>query len=345
MISLSRSVFVWGMVLGCNAPAPPSLREEPVVAARWVRAAGAVRGIGWEAPGVVRAEGQGTGELTAPVRVRVRRVMVQPGDRVRVGDPLAEVEAPDVLRALGTRDAAAARMAPLRAWRDELVAQRDAGLVRSSELRDVQARLGEAEAERIRAESDVRASGFAPADLRALARGGHTLLRAPIEGVVQRVEMIPGRVVDPGGGALAVIVAPRPVRVEVRLHDAWPAGAALRFEPAHGTPVDLDPTPLAETVDPETGARLLWLRPRGETSMLAGILGRVVLRGAPGDAVTVPARALRRRDGAASLFVREGDNPRARRVSVLAVNAAEAVVTGVAAGAEVLAEAPAAEGN
>lgn len=345
MISLARSALALGLVLGCDAPAPPALREEPAAAARWVRAVGAVRGIAWEAPAVVRAEGPGTGELTASVRVRVRRVMVQPGDRVRAGDPLAEVEAPDVLRALGTRDAAAARATPLRAWRDELAAQRDAGLVRSSELRDVQARLGEAEAERIRAESDVRASGFAPADLRALSRGGRTVLRAPLDGVVQRVAMIPGRVVDPGGPALAVIVAPRPVRVEVRLHDAWPAGAALRFEPAHGAPVDLDPTPLSETVDPETGARLLWLRPQGESSMLAGTLGRVVLRGAPGDAVTVPARALRRRDGAALIFVREGELSRPRRVTVLTVRATDAVVTGVAAGAEVLAEAPAAEGN
>ncbi|MFO0626306.1 MAG: hypothetical protein U0325_11885 [Polyangiales bacterium] len=79
--------------------------------------------------------------------------------------------------------------------------------------------------------------------------------------------------------------------------------------------------------------------------MLAGTPGRVVLRGAPGDAVTVPARALRRREGGATLFVREGDTARARRVSVLAVTASEAVVTGVVAGAEVLAEAPAAEGN
>jgi hypothetical protein len=109
--------------------------------------------------------------------------------------------------------------------------------------------------------------------------------------------------------------------------------------------VDLDPTPLSETVDPETGARLLWLRPQGESSMLAGTLGRVVLRGAPGDAVTVPARALRRRDGAALIFVREGELSRPRRVTVLTVRATDAVVTGVAAGAEVLAEAPAAEGN
>ncbi|MFO0626307.1 MAG: efflux RND transporter periplasmic adaptor subunit [Polyangiales bacterium] len=243
MIACARNVFVLTLALGCNAPAPPALREEPAVAARWVRAVASSRGIAWEAPGVVRAEGQGAGELTAPVRVRVRRVLVQPGDRVRAGDPLAEVEAPDVLRALGTRDAAAARGAPLRAWRDELAAQRDAGLVRSSELRDVQARLGEAEAERIRAESDVRASGFAPADLRALARAGRTLLRAPLEGVVQRVEMIPGRVVDPGGAALAVIVAPRPVRVEVRLHDAWPAGPRCASSPPTARPWTSTPRP------------------------------------------------------------------------------------------------------
>ena len=196
-MSLCRNALMLLLAAGCEGAAPtvtpPALREEPR-AARWVRTSAARGPLPWEAPAVVRSDGAGVAELTASVRVRVVRVLAQPGDRVAQGQRLAEVEAPEVLRAIASRAAATARVVPLRAWRDELASQRDAGMVRASELREVQVRLADAESERLRADADLRASGLPPAELAALARTGRASLRAPLAGVLRSVSMVPGRV-------------------------------------------------------------------------------------------------------------------------------------------------------
>jgi biotin carboxyl carrier protein len=331
------------LALGC--PSPPAVVEPAVTptaggaAVRWARATAARGSFRWEVPAVARVDGLGAGVVTAAVRVRVVTVRAMPGDRVEAGQSLADVEAPEVLRALGNRDAATVRLAPLRVWRAELQSQRDAGLVRLSELRDVEARLADAEASLRIAEAELRASGFTPSDLDTLRRTGRAPLRAPVAGVVRSVAMVAGRVVDPGEAPLASIAGARPPRVELRLHEPWPEGASLRFEPLSGPAVALDATPLSETVDPDTGARLLWLRPQGDASLVAGTAGRVVVSGLPEDAVEIPARALVRREGEARVLVRQGDTARPQAVRVLSVTAHTALVRGLPPGAEVVAEA------
>lgn len=322
---------------------PPALRGEPEAGVRWVVAAPARAGSRWEAPAVARVDGLGSGDVTASVRVRVARVLAQVGDRVAAGQVVAEAEAPDLVRALASRAAASGRIAPLRAWRAELQAQRDAGFVRASELREVEARLADAEAELRRAEADVRASGFSPADLDALSRTGRVPLRAPVAGVLRAMEMVPGHVSDPGDPPLASISGERPVRVEVRLHAPWPAGASLRFEPLSGEGFALDPSPVSEAVDPEHGVRMLWLRPREPASLPAGTAGRVVVSGLPDDAVEVPSRALLRVEGGARVLARAGARTTPVPVTVLSISQHTAIVRGLRAGVEVAAEADRAE--
>jgi len=345
----TRGRFVLGLGLGMamlGCPAAPTVVVEPAAATtaghgvlRWVRATAAQGTYHWEVPGVARVDGLGAGVLTASVRVRVVAVRVMPGDRVEVGQALADVEAPEVLRALGNRDAASLRLGPLRTWRTELQAQRDAGFVRLSELRDVEVRLADAEATWRAAESEVRASGFAAGDLDTLRRTGRVALRAPVAGVVRSVAMVAGRVVDPGEAPLASIAGPRPPRVELRLHDPWPEGATLRFEPLHGSAVALDATPLSESVDPDTGARLLWLRPLGNATLVPGTAGRVLVASLPDDTVALPARALLHRAGEARVLLRDGTTTRPQAVRVLSLTDHTALVRGLQVGVEVVAEA------
>ena len=259
-MSLARAALVALGALGCggrtNSNDPPTVAREAAPTVRWVTARAARDVPPWEAPAVARVDGLGHGDVTATVRVRIVRVSAQPGDHVTAGQVLAEAEAPEVVRALAGRDAAAGRLPPLRAWRTELRAQRDAGLVRAGELREVEARLADAEAEQRRADADVRASGFTATDLATLQRTGRVPLRSPVAGVVRAVAMVPGHVAEPGGPPLAEVSGERPARIEVRLQRAWPDGASLRFEPLSGAPVALDPTPMSEVIDPETGARV-----------------------------------------------------------------------------------------
>jgi multidrug efflux pump subunit AcrA (membrane-fusion protein) len=328
------------LALGCE-PTAVAPRVAPPAASpvRWVRASPAEGDAVWEAPGVARVEGAGSGEVTAAVRVRVVRIVAQPGDRVAAGDPVVEAEAPEIVRALAARAAAAGRAAPLRRWRAELATQRETGLVRGAELHEVETRLAEAEAELRRAEAELRAAGLPPADLAALERTGRVALRAPVAGVVRAVNVVHGRIVEPGQGALAEVAGAGRARVEVRALHPWPRGATLRFVRPAGESVDLDPAPLAEVLDPSTGGRIVWLRVTGETPLPAGAAGRVVVAGLPRDAAAVPAAAILRGEGGAWVFRRAGGAVRRAAVEVLAVGPSRAVLRGVSVGDEVAAEA------
>jgi cobalt-zinc-cadmium efflux system membrane fusion protein len=264
-----------------------------------------------------------------------------PGNRVARHDPVVEVEAPEVLRALAARSAATLRVLPLRRWRHELATQRESGLVRSAELRDVEARLADAESDLRQAEADVRASGLAPADLAALERTGRAVLRSPVGGVVRTVNVVPGRLVEPGQGALVEVAGEGRARVELRALRPWPRGATLHFLWGSGEALPLEATPLAEVLDPHTGGRVVWLRLSGDPTLAAGTTGRVVVTTLPDDAVKVPLRALLRRGNDAWVFKREGNVPERVQVEVLSVGTSQAVVRGarVRVGDEVAAEA------
>lgn len=337
-----RALFVVlvALLFGCE-PRGAAVRPDAPDAApiRWARAAAVDDIAVWEAPGVARVEGAGSGEVTASVRVRVVRVVAMPGDRVALRDPVVEVEAPDLVRSLAARAAASGRAVPLRRWRAELAAQRETGMVRTGELRDVEARLADAEADLRRAEADLRASGLSAADLATLERTGRVALRSPVAGVVRAVNVVPGRIVEPGQGALAEVAGEGRARVEVRALRPWPRGATLRFIRASGDAVALDATPLAEVLDPATGGRVVWLRVAGDAPLAAGAAGRVVVAGLPSDAAAVPARALLREGGEAWVLRREGGGTRRARVEVLSAGASRAVVRGVAVGDELAAEA------
>lgn len=344
---MKRLLLSLALGLGCEARTPTALRPDTPDAApvRWARAAAVTELAVWEAPAVARLDGLGSGEVNASVRVRVSRVLVQPGDRVAAGAPVVEVEAPDLVRALAARGAAAGRAVPLRRWRSELTAQRETGLVRGADVRDVETRLADAEAELRRAEADLRAAGVASNDLAALERSGHFALRSPIAGIVRAVSAVAGRIVEPGAGALAEIVGERPARIEVRVLRPWPQGATLRFVSSSGAEVPLDATPISEVTDPATGGRVAWLRVTGDTPLAAGTAGRVVVSGLPADAVVIPARALLRADGGSWVLRRDGAGTRRVRVEVLSATPHRAVVRGLALGDELAPEADAETGD
>lgn len=329
----------------CNSHAEtaqqaPTLRDEGTrPALRFVRATRAQEVSAWEAPAIARVDGLGAAEVTATQRVRVVRVAVQPGDQVAAGAVVAEVEAPELLRALGVRSAANTRLAPLRTWRTELDAQRQAGLARIAEVREVEARLAEADAELRRAEADVRAAAVSSADLEQLLRTGHLPLRAPIAGVVRTVRAIPGRIAEPGQGPLAEIVGARPVRIEVRIHRTIPTESSLVFVPFGGEPIPLLSTPIAEAIEPETGAKMVWLRPRSETMLPAGTSGRVQVTGFTVPVVEVPLRAVTRTEGNARVFRRTANGTEAVTVHVVSLTNHTALLRGIAPDEELVADA------
>jgi biotin carboxyl carrier protein len=340
---MKHSVFFLILcVLACErqqSSSPAVLRPDPHESVtRWIQTVAARDYAAWESPGIARVDGEGSGEVTSSVRVRVVRVLVQAGDRVSAGSAVVEVEVPDVMRALGRRSGAVGRVAPLRRWRAELEAQRSAGMVRSSEVRDVEARVAEAEADLRNAEADVRAAALSAADLSSIERTGRCALRSPVSGIVRAIHATPGHVVEPGHDPIAEIVSDRPARIEVRVMQPWPRGATLRFVTPMGAELALDPTPVSEVTDPATGGRVAWFRVANNTALAAGATGRVVVSGVQGNGVEVPSRALVREGESAWVLQREGTQGRRVRVEVLAVSQNRAVITGIGVGIEIAAE-------
>jgi hypothetical protein len=137
------------------------------------------------------------------------------------------------------------------------------------------------------------------------------------------------------------LTALRPARIEARLTRPLPAGAALQFVATTGEVVDLAEPATLTVVDPADGAMLVWYQPQTPRLLAAGLRGHLRVAALSGTAVEVPARALLRRDGQATVLVQgsTGKAPQQHAVEVLAVSGPIALVRGLASGALVAAEA------
>jgi biotin carboxyl carrier protein len=313
--------------------------------ARWVQAIPADPRSVWDVPATVQTDALGRGEVTSPVALRLREVRLRPGDTVQAGDVVLVGEAPELVRALALRHAAAGRLPALQRLRAELAGLHRDGLGLLRDLREAETRIADAQAEQARAEAEIQASGLSAGELSAAAKTGLLAIRAPVTGVVRDVLVSPGGQWAPGGLPMAVLVAPRPVRIAAKVHQAWPVGAELVFRGWQGLELPLDPTPVAETVDPDTGSRLVWWQPlapaAGQPAPTApgGTAGRVQVRALPASATEVPLRALRRQGGRSEVLVKTGNRLAFVAVQVLTVTSDHAVVLGLEAGTQVAAEA------
>lgn len=165
-----------------------------------------------------------------PLTARVVQVHVRPGDKVAAQAPLVTLIVPEAAlaaaRAVSTQERLALTRERLTAV-EALLAQ---GLARAADRAELLARVAELEAEHTLAAATLRSAGLGQAAA-LLASGGRAVLRAPIAGIVQEVDAIPGEVRGPsepplvrllGGGGRRVLTrwaatAPVPSLAELRL--------------------------------------------------------------------------------------------------------------------------------
>jgi RND family efflux transporter MFP subunit len=188
-------------------------------------------------------------EVSAPVDLRpleqadvgskvlgyIDAVLVDRGDRVRKGQPVALVrpsDLPDQLAAARSGLAqvtASAALAKTNFERAEKLAP--SGVVSQQELQQSSAALASAEA----------AQATAKAQIAALAvRIGETRIESPIDGVVSQRRLDPGALVGPpGGGAIVTVARVDRLRVFISVNEREAAGISVGKE-AH---VELDALP------------------------------------------------------------------------------------------------------
>ncbi len=247
-------------------------------------------------------------------------VLVDRGDRVRKGQPIALVRPSDlpgqVAAARGSfaqieSNAALAKLNFARAQK-----LKPAGVMSDQELEQSAAAVASTEA----------AQAAAKAQLEALAvRLGETRINSPIDGYVAMRRLDPGALVGPTAGSGSIVTVVRvdrlrafvnvterystsisvgmPVRIELDAVDTSVAGAVVRISPA---------------VDPNTRtteAEVQVVNAQGK--LRAGMYGRAFIQLAlhPG-ALVVPATAVRINGRGQSVFVTEGDHVIEKSVTV-----------------------------
>ena len=332
----------------CSKGGPAAEEAPPVPSARtpWVKARSSEGVPLLEAPAQVLPSPEGQAAVVPPYRARVLKVLVRPGERVKKGQPLVEVVMPEVSTAAGAYVAATTRVDAYGRRKAQLEALRADGLVRLADVLEAETKLAEAQADQQSAAAALRTAQIEPSQAADIVAGKKpVVLRSPIAGVVTAVGAGVGDSREPGGDPVVRVVGEGDSRVEARFaRPVDPKNASYELLVTGGTRHHLNLVAIAPVIDPRDGTIAVWLVPDPGTRLQPGLTGRVVvtLPDAAGASV-VPARAVALIDGKTFVVVRRDGKPEQVQVDVFATSGAEALVTGVAAGEEVAADAALAE--
>lgn len=234
---------------------------------------------------------------------RVDRVFVAEGDVVKLGQPLAHVEAEPlkqgVSQAEAQREHAVAELQNARTKLERAERLYKDGIAAKQEVDDARAAV-------VAAESGLKSAqasgGIAGVQL------GRATLRAPIDGVVAAILVPAGQPVE-GNGTPVIEVADTRV-LDLRA----PVPAARVGDIAVGQRAELDVEgvgtvagaveAIAPLVDPATNTVVVRVRvPNGDGKLRGGMFARGAILGAPHPGLAVPRAALLPGDGGAATLV------------------------------------------
>lgn len=293
-----------------------------------------------------------TAEVGGRISGRITRILVRPGDVVRAGDALAEIESAQLGEGIAQYFSAQARLIAARqalARETSLSAQR---LTTAQALEEARANAQALQAEVRGAEARLVAMGLSPSELPSMmgASGARRVtLRAPIAGEVIARQGVVGQTVEPTSTLLRIgdtselwVLLDVFERDLARVHDGdraeivcetWP-GRVFRGVIEHVDPV-VDPSTRTARVRVEVANEGALLRP-GQF-----VTARLHPTGADGrDALTVPRAALLQIEGRPAVFVAVGRDqyePRALELGAGDGDRVE-VVRGLAEGDEAVVE-------
>lgn len=260
-------------------------------------------------PGRVALAVNASAALGAPVSGAVERVHVAAGDRVAAGAAIATVRSAEGAGARASVDAAAggARAAQAAAARDRRLFE--AGVVARQDWEASQAAADKAQAELRAARAQVAAQG-------APSVSGVAILRAPIAGIVTRIDARVGGFLTQGG-LVAEIVDQGQVEY---VFDAPPAsvgaihvGDTIQVQRPEGGEAGARIVAVAPSAI-GAGAAVVRARPTAPAPPIGAIVSaRVILAKGQGG-LTVPAEAVQTLDGRTVVFVVEPNGFRAKPV-------------------------------
>ncbi|MEQ9501671.1 MAG: efflux RND transporter periplasmic adaptor subunit [Deltaproteobacteria bacterium] len=317
-------------VVACDAPSPATpAHRAPVEStqSRWVRAEVPNALALLEAPAHVVEEEIASGSVTVLFGARVEAVHVAPGDTVEAGQPIADVVMMELNRAAAALVGLDDQITLLGSRLTALEALEAEKLVRAEELYDLRSRRSALAAERAQARALLKSAGFGPSRAAAIARAGRATLRAPLAGVVAKIDAKLGGFAS-AGSVLAQIVGQKNVRVQATLTSPLPEGVAVELVLTSGERFPLAPKPVGSIVDPHTGQIRVWFALAEPRPLAAGLRGRIRADAGTRALVQVPSAAVVRHDDRTVVYVVEGDTPVPHAVEVATDSGTSALVSG-----------------
>jgi cobalt-zinc-cadmium efflux system membrane fusion protein len=150
--------------------------------------------------GELRASEAGVAEIASPVEARVLRLLAAPGDVVKAGQPLVELQSVELGRAWAEYLAADARLGLARSTEERERALSAGGVSARKELEAAQAETTAAAATLRAARGALESLGVSDPDAGAGAEAaaGRFSLAAPLDGTVLARDAVVGRFVHPG---------------------------------------------------------------------------------------------------------------------------------------------------
>ncbi|HUG90734.1 MAG TPA: efflux RND transporter periplasmic adaptor subunit [Planctomycetaceae bacterium] len=267
---------------------------------------------------------EGRAMVTTLAAGRIHAVLVEPGQAVEAGQPLARVESLE-LETLQLDMLQAARDVKLaERFVEQRRTLRDAGAIAGESLLDAETELRQKLIELETARRKLQALGFSTADLAEVLDSGEALafltVSSPISGLVEHVDVRVGQFVDTEDHLFSIVNPSRLLVIgEVLETDAWQVSAGI---PADATFAALPGESLAGHVerlrlhvDPTRRTLDVVMPVENRDGLLRpGMSGRLALRVAElEDAIVCPAAALIDTPDRTFVLLRRGEGKYERR--------------------------------
>jgi RND family efflux transporter MFP subunit len=332
---LVSAVLVGTGSAACSSHTPAPGAAQAAVPVTTVTVAETDLAQSFEAGGAVRARTVAT--VVSRLMADVRAVLVSPGDRVRQGQPLIQLDARELQAQRSRAEAGhvATQQSAELAAADYQAAEAGLALARVTHqrvsdlrakssatqheldqavaaLRGAEARLKVAEARKAEAAAAIDSSSAGATVAKVAA--SYATLTAPFDGVVTAKMVETGNMANPGQ-PLMTVEDTRSFRLEVRLDEsraAWvhPGDTVdVRLERSGGdVPMQGRVAEVARTMEPGTHAFLVKIDLPAAPDLRSGMFGRAVFAGATRRGIGVPAEAVGRRGQLAFTYVVDGGN-------------------------------------
>lgn len=269
-------------------------------------------GEGVTALGELKVNEQSYAEVGAPIPARIVRLVASPGQFVRRGQPLAELQSVELGQARAQRTAAAARAELARKTVERkrgLAAER---IVSRGELQRAEAEAAEAEAELRAAEAAVDALGVGRSG--AGGQSGFALL-APISGTVLDRTAVLGQTADPSRPLFRIgdlsrlwLVVQAPERDVMRVRPGSRAEITVAALPGQKLQGQIDW--VGREVDPHSRTvpvRIILANDAGQLKPGMFATAWIGIGGEEERVVAVPATSLQRMDNQWVVFLPRGE--------------------------------------